>query len=265
MDASWISTDFMALDKRDPVRRVQGWLQGETSRRPIIVDQGKPFAIVSSRAFVTHRFPENTRLDKVATPVPVVRANEDPLEVMNKMARAGVSYLPVLASNGKCQGFIDALTLLQRAAPPAPAPNAAQLMGEAPPLFSDGTIEDAIQLFAKQMPDVLRVIDARSRTIGVVQRPSVIRILQETDSGMGRKDFAGDSRPLRRQELAGIMTPGIIELDAQASYDDVLHALDRNGHAFVQQGGAIAGIVTPLNALRGLTGTIGTRPVAAAR
>ncbi len=250
MDESLIQTDFVALDKREPVRRVQGWLQGETTRRPLVLDNKKPFAIVSSRAFLNRKAQENTRLDKILTPVPVVNAHDEPSQAMARMAAAGVSYLPVANEHGHCVGYIDALTLLRELPPPSPEPTAADLMGEAPPLFEDGRAEDAIQLFSRQQADILRVIDARSQTIGTVERASINRIVQESDTRMGRKDFAGNSTPLRRQELRGLINNSLIEVPDTASYDEVIAILERDGSVFVRQGKRIVGLVTPLTALR---------------
>ncbi len=252
MDESLIQTDYVALDKREPVRRVRGWLQGETSRRPLVLDGKRPFAIVSPRAFLTRGAQENTRLDKILTPVPVARPQDDAAQTLAKMAKAGVTYLPVANEHGHCVGYVDALTLLRELGPAPPAPTAADLMGEAPPLFEDGHAEDAIQLFARQHADVLRVIDGRSQTVGTIDRATINRIVQESDTRMGRRDFAGNSSPLRRQALRSMVQNGLIEVPDNAPYDDVLDILERDGSVFVRRGNGIAGIVTPLSAIRTL-------------
>ncbi|HET6405125.1 MAG TPA: CBS domain-containing protein [Candidatus Thermoplasmatota archaeon] len=238
--APFVRTNYKAVDKRDALHSVKGWLTGDTKKVPIIVDDGKPFGIVNERALMGRSLDLNAHLHQFTLSTRALKPTSTLEEAMAKMAEFRAAYLPVEDDQGKLIGYVSALDLARESLGGA----ARDLAVPVTELREEQTIGDALHAFQKEYVEYLPVL-SNGRLTGVLRRADVLNV--EFNSGdKGRKDAGGEKFSLLQGPVAGYMdnTPAVVPPDLPA--DALLETLEDSGYAFVgSRDGRFLGVVTP--------------------
>jgi len=147
--------DVNAVDKREPLSKVLGWMRGETDRRPVIMDGRSPYAIVNARLLMGRGIHDRTGLHKVAQPVPVLNEDDDLYLATEAFADSLVPYLPIADGRGRLAGCLPAETCLADLAAGPLVKGAA--LSELHVRDTDH-VDDAMHTFAKALESQLPVL-----------------------------------------------------------------------------------------------------------
>lgn len=240
MDSSWIASDVRAVEGKEPLARVLGWLRGESDARPIVTEDGHPKGIVNTRALTGRGIDEERQVRKVMFPVPVLSPADDLTQVARRFSETLAPYLPV--ANGKdIAGCLPAAAGLVAF---GDGPRAEQCMAPVPTLSPSDTMEHALKAFGTTYLDQLPVLDERGRIRGALRRQRAMRVHEFGRRHIGRMDRQGFREDNREDPIEGWMDGGWTELPRRATYEDLVEALQRDGYTFlVEDGGRYVGTV----------------------
>ncbi len=247
MDTSWLAEDCFYVDKRQQASRLLGYFRGDRKEIPIIEDNGRPFAIADARASMRRGLRHEMSVEKLAWPVPIIRDGDDDASVLRSFATSGAWQLPAyLGRPPRKAGYLDANTFLQHAFENGPtAASAAQGL---PPLWTDSTVEDAVQAFAASALPYLPVIDEHVQ--GIVRREAVVPYLEADAAGMGRKDVVGNRSELRDTTIDALSEEIAPVISGESDFAALKDALQEYPCWFVDHEGVQA--VTAVSALQSI-------------
>jgi CBS domain-containing protein len=246
---SIIRTDFKAVDKRDELHSVLGWLTGDSTRVPIVMDGEKPFGIVNERAMMSRKLEHKSKIETYTLVTRSVPRSVDSTEAAARLAEFRAAYLPVEDARGKCAGYVTALDLARLN---EMASLARDLCLPVKSLTEKQSLGEALHLFSQEYVGILPVMND-GKLVGVLPRREVVRMeLQGNDKG--RKDAHGEHIHPLKDPVGGFMDSTAITLRPGASFAEVADQLDEHGYAIVQEnGGPVLGMITPETLMR-LTG-----------
>lgn len=246
----YLRTDYKAVDKRDGVHSVMGWLRGDTDKLPIVVDDGKPFGLVNDRALTSRRLDDKTKLENYAVVTRALPETATLDQVAARMAELRAAFLPIEDKRGKLAGYVSALDVARERGANDRA--ARELAVPVAHLTKDSTLGDAVHLFAQEYVDHLPILDANGQLHGVVHRRDVL--LMSADSGdKGRMDAQGEKIHALRDRIDGFAEDAQGIVGPAERFDAVAECLESWGYAFVRNGdGRVQGIITPETLMRAL-------------
>ncbi len=252
MDKSWLADDCFYVDKRQQASRLLGYLRGDRNDIPIIEDNGRPYAIVDPRSAMRRGLRHEIGVEKMAWPVGVIRDGDNETTILQRFASSGAWALPAtIGRPPRKAGYLAADTFLRNAYTSGPiASVAAQGL---PPLWTDSTIEDAIQAFAASALPYLPVINEGVE--GIVRREALMPYLEQDPSGMGRKDVAGDRSTFRDEPIDAIIEAQTPTIAGDAEFPAILDALAKQPCWFIEPDGIEA--VTAVSMLQTIAMTSG--------
>lgn len=257
--SSHVRTDFKAVDKREPLSAVMGWLTGDSGKRPVVVDDDRPFGIVNERALMGRSLDSNARVHQFTLSTRPLPEMATAAEARARMAEHRASYLPIEDERHRAAGYVRAIDLARaslngEARDPGgsarpersvfSAATAADLAVPVTKLKESQTLGEALNVFHKEYVDYLPVLRADGRVTGVLPRASLLRMAFNAGD-KGRKDAGGEKFTLLHDPISGFMddTPRVIAPTAGPTA--VLDTLDEAGYALVGSLERSQGIVTP--------------------
>lgn len=240
--SSFIRTDFKAVDKRDALHSVQGFLTGETRKVPIVLDDGKPFGIVNERALMGRSLDLNAHVHQFALATRALKSTATVEEARARMAEFRAAYMPVEDAKGKLLGYVRAIDLARESLNGARARDLAVPVTK---LTETSTMGEALHAFTKEYVEFLPVLRADGRVSGVIRRSDVLKL--EFNAGdKGRKDARGEKIHMLNDPLSGFMGDTPVLTAPETLGTDLLETLDEEGYAFVgSRDGKLEGVVTP--------------------
>ena len=240
--APFVRTDFKAVDKREALHAVKGWLTGDSSKVPIVVDDGRPFGIVNERAIMGRNLDLNAHVHQFALATRAVKPGTTIEEARARMAEFRAAYLPVEDAKGRLVGYVSAIDLARES---LDGERAQDLAIPVTQLRENDTLGDALHAFQKEYVEFLPVLRNDGRVSGVLRRADVLRM--EFNAGdKGRKDAGGEKFSMLNDPLKGFMdeTPAFVPPETPGA--DLLETLEDSGYAFVgSREGRLMGVVTP--------------------
>lgn len=253
-----VRDDFYTVDKREPLRKVQGTLQGDRDEIPILVDEGRPFGVVNERGMVQSRIDLGEKLADYAVGTKLLTPDASLDEAIRVALTSGLRWVPV-ADDGEAVGYVTARDLLLEVLEDADT-TAWELGTEVPVLDEDQTLGEAIRAFREDagVVHVLPVADAQGRVSGALSRRAVIqaqekagtqdRPMHKTTSGEqpGPQDSRSD------WPVEGLSDGHYATLDPDDGAGEVAEAIEDFGFAFVVEDRVPQGVVTDITALRAL-------------
>ncbi|HUR70024.1 MAG TPA: CBS domain-containing protein [Candidatus Thermoplasmatota archaeon] len=241
--SSFLRTDFKAVDKRDPLHSVKGWLTGDASKVPIVVDDGRPFGILNERALMGRHLDLHAHVHQFALATRALTPDSTPEQARARMAELRAAYLPVEDKRGKLLGYVRAIDLARD-----------ELVGEraralAVPvtlLREDQTMGEALNAFAKEYVEFLPVVGRDGRIGGVLSRAKVLE-MEFNNGDKGRRDAGGEKFHMLDDPIAGFMDQAPSFVAPEADTKTLLDTLEDAGYAIVErdQGDPAVGLVTP--------------------
>ncbi len=237
MRESWIDEDVHALDKREGIGAVVGWLRGEARRPPVLMDGVRPFGLVNGRLLLSRRWPHGTRAWKVAWPVPVLDEGVGEDVVVGELAKTRAPYLPVVGRRGgvkRLVGVVRAERVLEDYFEGGPRAGAFEVF--VPPLRGSDSLAVAVRRLAAVNVDALPVVDVRHRVVGVVLASSLLRLRDFVKQPRLRSDRSGEAWETLRESVAGHVEEAWGEVGAAASFEKARGVVLERGHAVVVDG-----------------------------
>ena len=248
---SLVRTDFKPVDKRDEVRTVLGWLSGDSTKVPIVVDDGKPVGIVNERALMSRRLDQKAHIDQFTLTTRALPWNADLEEAAARMREFRAAHLPVEDKRGKLLGYVTSIDVARASA--GLHGRASEMCLPVRSLNEAHTMGDALHAFTQEYVDVLPVMDGGGRITGVLPRRALLQMELSTGHSRGRRDAGGEKFNLLNDPVSGFMDEAPVVLPAAASFDTLLKTIEESGYAIVQRDGAtsgVLGIVTPETLMR---------------
>lgn len=240
--SSLVRTDFKAVDKREPLHAVKGWLTGDAEKVPIILDDGKPMGIVNERAIMGRHLDPNAHIQQFALATRPLTPETSVEDARAQMAQMRAAYLPVSDKKGKLLGYVRAIDLARGS---LNGEMARELAVNVTNLREDQTLGDAVHAFNKEYVEFLPVLGRDGRLGGVLSRSDVIKM--EFDGGdKGRKDAGGEKIRFLDDAVGGLMDTATSVLSPDARPEALLDRLEEHGYAIVgAANGKPLGLVTP--------------------
>lgn len=246
----YLRTDYKAVDKRDGLNSVMGWVSGDSGKFPIVTDEGKTFGILNERALMGRRLDKNAHVETYSMTTRAVAHDATLEDVARRMAELRAAHLPVEDARGKLAGYVSAIDIARGSTPDA---SARELCVRVTTLKEAQSLGEALHAFGKEYVDFLPVMNGDGRAAGVIRRRTLLRLETNID-GRGRKDNNGEKIHPLKDAIGGFMEPAT-RLPASASKAAVLDALEDAGHALIEApDGRLVGIVTPETLLRAARG-----------
>lgn len=245
-----LRTDFKAVDKRDPVSALFGYLRGEVATVPIVLDGKRPYGVVNEKRIARAHLDPRQHIDRYVVGPGVVTPDASVEEALSLCAAEWVPHVPVWDGR-KLLGYVRAIDLLKETGSRLPA---SSLLVEAPPLRRDTSVGDALHTLCTCASHVLAVLDARGRIAGVVDRRTLLPLATDTLRG-GRKGAGGEVADPRASTVEGYVDGRFETVRPETSFADVCETLDGFGAAFVVAGERVRGVVTPESAAKAVQGT----------
>ncbi|MEA3200357.1 MAG: hypothetical protein QOE90_1785 [Thermoplasmata archaeon] len=248
--SSYLRTDYKAVDKREGLHAVMGWLKGDADKLPIVMDDGKPFGIVNERALSSRRLDDKAKIENYALVTRALPQTASLDEVARRMSELRAAFLPIEDKRGKLAGYVSAIDVARERG--AATRNARELAVPVTALRAEQTLGEALHAFTHEYVDHLPVLDAAGRLQGVVHRRDVL-VLEANNADKGRMDAVSEKQRPLKDALGGFADDASGVVPAGAGFDAVAAAIESWGYALVQDGaGRIAGIVTAETLLRSL-------------
>lgn len=240
--SAFVRTDFKAVDKRDALHSVKGWLTGDSDKVPIVVDEGKPFGIVNERALMGRSLDLNAHIHQFTLSTRAMKPTSTVQEARLKMAEFRAAYLPVEDARGKLVGYVTALDLARDTLNGERARDFAVLVTQ---LRENSTLGDALHAFTKEYVEFLPVLRNDGRVTGVLRRSDVLK-MEFNVGDKGRKDAGGEKHSLLNDPIKGFMDEAPMFVPPDMAGAALLETLDESGYAIVgSREGRIEGMVTP--------------------
>lgn len=237
----YLRTDHKAVDKRDPVHTVMGWLTGDTTKVPIVLDDDRPFGILNERALMARSLPHNAHIEQYTLPTRALPESATTKAARDRMAEHRAAYLPVENARGKLAGYVRAIDIAQEI---ADGQHARDMAVPVTLLREEQTLGEALNAFAREYVDYLPVARADGRVTGVLPRRSVLAV-EANVGNRGRKDAGGEKFTILNDPVHGFMDDAPTFLAAQDPFDVVMETLRESGYGIVQDGERVVGVVTP--------------------
>lgn len=240
--ASFVRTDFKAVDKRDALHSVKGWLTGDTSKVPVVVDDGKPFGIVNERALMGRSLDLNAHVHQFTLSTRALKPTTSIEEAKARMAEFRAAYLPVEDARGKLLGYVRAVDLARGSMNGEAARDLAVPVTQ---LKETQTLGDALHAFQKEYVEFLPVTGRDGRISGVLSRSDFMKM--EFNAGdKGRRDAGGEKIHFLNDPVGGFADTAPSFLPPDTPADALLDTLDDEGYALVgSRDGRLIGLVTP--------------------
>jgi len=248
---SLLRTDFKAVDKRDEVHSVFGWLTGDTKKVPLIVDDGKPIGILNERALMSRHLDQKAKVESFTVTTRGLPLTATLEQAAARMREFRAARLPVEDARGKLAGYVTSIDV-SRAQAQGNGGRAADLCLPVRSLEEKQTLGDALHAFTQEYVDFLPVTNGGGKITGVLPRSAVLRMGLDSNAGKGRRDAGGEKLHYLDDAVGGFMDDAPVMLPAAASFDALLKTLEQSGYAIVQRenGGGILGVVTPETLMR---------------
>jgi Mg/Co/Ni transporter MgtE len=258
-----VRDDFYTVDKRDPLRKVQGAIQGDRDDVPILVDRGKPFGVLNERGMVQSRINLDEKLADYAVGTKLLTPGASLDEAVRVTLTSGLRWVPV-AEDGEAVGYVAAEDLVLGVLEQDRTDTTAwELAGEAPILDEDQTLGEAIRAFREEAGTlhVLPVVDGQGKLSGALHRRKVIQAqemgAQSGSRPMHKRDPGEQSGPQDSRSdwpVDGLSEAHFETLGPDEGADAVADVLADFGFAFLAEDREPEAVVTPLTALRTLRG-----------
>jgi CBS domain-containing protein len=240
--ASFVRTDFKAVDKRDALHSVKGWLTGDTTKVPIVLDGERPFGIVNERALMGRHMDLNAHVHQFTLATRAVTPETSIEDARRKMAEHRAAYLPVEDKRGRLAGYIRATDIFRADMNGQLARNLAVPVTL---LRDDQTMGDALNAFAKEYVEFLPVVGRDGRIDGVLSRSEVLK-MEFNNGDKGRKDAGGEKIRMLNDPIRGFMDVAPAFVPPETGPEALLDTLDDVGYAIVgSETGKPVGVVTP--------------------
>lgn len=240
--APFVRTDFKAVDKREALHSVKGWLTGDTSKVPIVLDGDKPFGIVNERALMGRSLDLNAHVHQFTLSTRALKSTASIDDARKRMAEFRAAYLPVEDARGRLVGYVRAIDLAREG---LNGENARDLAVPVTQLREEQTLGDALHAFQKEYVEFLPVLRRDGRVSGVMRRSDVLKMEFNTGD-KGRKDAGGEKFTLLNDPVSGFMDQAPEFVPPETPGIALLETLDDVGYAFVgSRDGRLMGVVTP--------------------
>lgn len=240
--------DFKAVDKREEVGTLAGFLRGETDEVPIVCDRGRPYGVVNEKRLLRSRLNPHQHLDRFVVATPVLSPGAEVEEALAVVAETWVPHVPV-GEDGRLLGYVRATDLLREVAD-ARGLDAHRMMLETPFLAPGEPVGEVIHRFYNVASDVLPVVERSGRLVGVVARKDIAPLATDARPG-GRKAAGGERESPRGAPIEGYVDDRFETVRPNARFDDVVEVLDDFGAAIVIGGDRVPrGVVTPESAAK---------------
>lgn len=237
----FIRTDYKAVDKRDELHTVMGWVRGDADKLPIVLDDGRPFGIVNERAMMGRKLELKSKLQDYTLATRAVEPEIGLDAALERMSELRACALPV-ERKGKLQGYVRALDLLRENGY-GEGRNAADLCVPVTVLKAGDTLGEALHAFNREYVDHLPVVDAQGALLGTIARRSLVAL--ESNNGKGRKDAGGEKFSPLNDPVEGFLDEPPITVAQDAGIDLILDEVDEHGYAVVlAKDGRLMGMVT---------------------
>lgn len=235
-----VRTDYKAVDKRDELHSVMGWVWGDSDKLPIVTDQGKPYGIVNDRALITRRLDHHAKLHQYVLATRALTPDTELVEALRRMGEFRAAYMPV-EENGKLKGFVSSIDLVRELGADR---TAGELCVPVTMLREGMTFGDALHAFNQEYVDYLPVFDAQGRLQWVLPRRKVLQM--EHQSGANGRKNAGGIKVSWLNDPIDTFCDDAQSLRHDAPLEVVLKHLEDWGYACVTaKDGRLEGIVTP--------------------
>lgn len=239
--STYIRKDFKAVDKREALNSVMGWLTGDAKKCPVIVDGEKPFGVVNERALMGRSLDGNAHVAQFTLTTRALRPDTSVEEARARMSEYRVAYLPVEDERSRVIGYVTAIDLARDV---LNGERARDLAVPVTQLRESQTMGDAVNAFHKEYVDFLPVMGEDGRLTGVLPRSHVLRF--EFNAGdKGRKDAGGEKFTMLHEPVSGFMDEAPHVLPPTADRTTLLDTLEDVGYAIVGSPERAEGIVTP--------------------
>ena len=243
-----LRTDFKAVDKRDAIHNVWGWLTGDSAKVPIIMDGQKPFGVVNGRSLMSRRIDPSAHLEQYALPTKALPETATLQEISQRMAHLRASHMPIEDKKGKLRGYVTSVDVARAQ---ANAGSAADLAVPVTALKMGHTVGDALHAFQSEYVDWLPIMNGSGRVENVIGRRSILNIEANGANGRGRKDNNGEKLNALEAPLDGFAEDVVFRLPSGASQEDVFQSVEKNGYVVIEgAGGRFVGMVTAATLLR---------------
>ena len=236
-----VRTDFKAVDKRDALHSVKGWLTGDTDKVPIVVDEGKPFGIVNERALISRSLDLNAHIHQFTMNTRALKPNATIDQARAKMAEFRAAYLPVEDAKGKLMGYVSAVDLARET---LDGEAARDLAVPVTTLREDHTLGDALHAFQKEYVEYLPVLRRDGRVSGVIRRSDFLK-MEFSAGDKGRRDAGGEKIHFLNDALGGFVDQTAQFVRPETPAGSILDTLDVDGYALVGTAEKMVGVVTP--------------------
>lgn len=237
-----LRTDHKAVDKRDELRTVMGWIAGESRKVPIVMDGEKPIGILNERALMSRRLDQKAHIEPYMLPTKALPLDAPIDKVRARMSEFRAAYLPVEDKRGRLAGYVAAVDVARQTLNGARASDLALPVAG---LREAQTMGEALNLFGKEYVDFLPITRENGRVAGVLPRRTVLRMELE-GSDKGRRDAAGEKMHPLKDPVGGFMEQTPVFVLPNAGGAELLDTLDESGYAIVQgSDGRMLGMVTP--------------------
>lgn len=236
----FVRKDFKAVDKREALNSVIGWLTGDAKKCPIVMDDGRPFGIVNERAIMGRSLDTHAHLHQFTLATRALPENATIEQARARMAEFRASYLPVEDARGKPVGYVTAIDLARES---LNGESARELAVPVTQLRETQTLGEALNAFSKEYVEYLPVLRADGRVTGVLPRASVLRMEFNTGD-KGRKDAGGEKFTLLHDPVSGFMDEAPHVVPPHANTEAILDKLEEVGYAIVGSVERPEGIVT---------------------
>lgn len=256
-----IRDGFYTVDKREPLRKVQGTIYGDRDDVPIIVDRGTPFGVLNERGMVQSRIDLDEKLADYAVGTRVLGPDASVDEAVKVTLTSGLRWVPVV-DDGEAVGVVAADDLLLALLEEAEGASAWDLAHHGSVLREGQTLGEAIRIFREEAKalHVLPVADDQGALSEALARRSVIEAQEK--SGTGNRPFhktGGGEQPGPQDSRSDWPVEGLSDghyqaVDPDAGPGRVADVIEGFGFAFVAEDREPTGTITGLSGLRALRG-----------
>lgn len=238
-----IHTDFKAVDKRDELSSVFGYLRGDHGNVPLVLDHGKPYGVLNERALARTRLDPREHIGSFVVGTRTLAPDATIEDALDVIATSHIPVVPVTRKGKELVGYVTALDLLDAIAAPRGA-RAAELAREAPVLTKSASVGEALHEMQRTGAPAIPVVREDGRLLGLVTRRRLLPLMMDARPD-GRKP-PGSHVDARAGDIAGYVEADVETVLASATFEDVRDALKRGGVAVVlAPDGAPRGILTP--------------------
>ncbi|MHB8584540.1 MAG: CBS domain-containing protein [Thermoplasmatota archaeon] len=262
-----VRTDFRAIDKREELRVLIGWLRGEAREVPIICDGRRPYGVLNERSILNSQFSPAEKIERHVTGVPVLAPGTAVVDASQSIAENRVPFLPVGTEKG-ATGYVRAVDLIRKQASLFRGSTAEQLLVPVPIIDTTATMSDVIHHMRKAVALGLPVVNPEGVLSGVVRFEDAMELLTDARR-QGRRDMDGNAERPRFDAVADLVDGTFQTVSPTASLQTILAALEEDDTVIVADAaGHVTGALTAASVASSLaarTGGAETTPSRARR